>query len=122
MFYTTIEQSKKLLKLGLSPESADKYWLNQHCRVIDDETNLTLLQTYYKQEYAYPCWSVGALLEVMPRIDGFKPIIDLDVNCIYYEGRNETINSADTLTEAAYNMVVWLIENNYIKNNNNYET
>lgn len=50
MSYTNIEQSKKLLKLGLSLESAD---------MIFDGVG------YVKSPNTLPCWSIGALLEVL---------------------------------------------------------
>ena len=34
---TTIEQSKKLLELGLSPDTADMFWFNIH--KINDKMN-----------------------------------------------------------------------------------
>ena len=114
MYYTTIEQSKKLLELGLSPDSADMLY-------TWDTDN----KTYYPlpiiddKEHDFPtglsCWSLDALLSVMPKIDGFKPIIDLDINSIRYEGekRDESFHSASTLIDACYEMVVWLLQNNY---------
>ena len=63
MNYTTIEQSKKLLELGLSPESADMFWFR-------DDTEVPKIfpkdMMHNSASVTYPCWSVGALLEMLP--------------------------------------------------------
>lgn len=79
--FTTIEQSKKLLELGVPEWTADmfydvnsekKYRSWEVCPVI-----VPLNTTYrkylaygenydvFKHEYFYPCWSVGRLIEIM---------------------------------------------------------
>lgn len=59
---TTIEQSKRLLDLGLKPETADMYyfWLggNDYCLKVDDNNPLK-----YNMDKTYiPCWSLHKLL------------------------------------------------------------
>ena len=68
MKYTTVEQSKTLLDLGLQPESADMCW------GIDAETlryNNTPYplpwKDYTAKEYYMPCWSTEALIELIPK-------------------------------------------------------
>ena len=122
MIATSIEQSKKLLKLGLSPKSADMYYREWK----RDTKNISL--AYVKGVITnedLPCWSVGALLEVMPAIIDntfkLKCIKDNIVAGYYFsyhdknDKRNKTVFTSKTPTDAAYNMVVWLLENNYIK-------
>lgn len=64
-YYTTIEQSKKLLELGMSPESADMLYTWD----IDNKTYYPL-PIIDDKEHDFPsglsCWSVGALLELVP--------------------------------------------------------
>ena len=70
--YTTIEQSKKLLELGLTADSADCYY--------DNAINPNIIpQKYFEsfEEFAnyqvnvlghgicVPCWSVGQIIEIM---------------------------------------------------------
>ena len=79
MNYTTIEQSNKLVELGLNPDTADMkwyYWKDE----IDAPKVPTLgsdkaaLESYKNTQAVYlPCWSLGALLEVMPEIDNQLP-------------------------------------------------
>ena len=121
---TTIEQSKKLLELGLSPETADMNYY--HDRKDDYYIKVPMVGKPFNND-DIPCWSVGVLLEVMP-----KMIIDKD-DCIYsfglfylpfkeqwcscYKGDGFPIveYESNNVLEACYNMMVWLLENNYIK-------
>ena len=107
MNYTSIEQSKKLLKLGLNPESSD-------------------------MECGIPCWSVGALFEILP--DEIKAKNDIgeyvytfrmmDKRTIEYGCYINKFDdywkpmisyAGDDFLDVCYNMVVWLLENGYIK-------
>lgn len=85
--YTSIEQSKQLLALGLDRSTADciytKYKdrpangderLNSVCQ--DEEGNwwsLDFYDQYFDEDEdfsdAIPCWSIGALLRLTPPID-----------------------------------------------------
>ena len=60
--FTTPEQSKLLLELGVPADSADSYYSNviKHITVFDEEID--------KKEFfngkVIPCWSVGRLIEL----------------------------------------------------------
>lgn len=69
MNYTSIEQSKRLLKLGLDHSSADMYWMHgmldnvkQHSTpdIIGNDSDEPIWKT------DLPCWSVGALQSLAP--------------------------------------------------------
>ena len=82
MNHTTLEQSKKLIELGLDPSSADLWYAERY------EGKHTPEGMYYteKEPYTYylsltkpsegncsidyikdiPCWSIGALIELIP--------------------------------------------------------
>lgn len=137
MNYTTIEQSKKLVELGLNLDTADMFWqsnLNSSDRqylldlgeeeYFDIELNF---EHYSIGDYDIPAWSLGALLKLMPtqieEVKGHK--VDLILGhpknkwCLAYfdwtglqQGHDTT---GDSPFEAVYNMVVWLLENGYIK-------
>lgn len=131
MNYTTIEQAKHLLELGLDSNSADMLW-EQHNK---EEPYVTIKPWTTKGKsvgaHILPCWSLEALLEVMPKsiIDEYTSKGWLGMCLLYYSSwrwivyySNEDIDSpaiheerGDTLIEAAYNMVCWLIEQGYIK-------
>lgn len=128
--YTSVKQSKHLLELGLKPETAD------FCYVIDyTESNKYGKDEYELQEDPYnclvhavdniPCWSVGALLEVMPKqLEKQKYwrtlLVDIksgrDVVSYVNYGDDSSLYDAfgDYPIEATYNMIIWLLENGYL--------
>lgn len=66
--FTTPEQSKRLLELGVPADSADCYideWRRVH--FIPQETQHTLYRKLARRTiYAItPCWSVGRLMEII---------------------------------------------------------
>ena len=142
-YYTTLEQSKKLVELGLDTKTADMCWTNHRygpmrssltiaAKTISEYKNL--LKRFADDSDStvfYPAWSLGALLNAMPVyiiIDevyswNISPGYDGNELWIYYEDLNhETvlkITTGKNLIEAAINMIAWLLENDYIKK---YET
>ena len=66
--FTTPEQSKRLLELGVPADSADCYW-------FDERDIMFLKDELYSDEAKdgewvratdyTPCWSVGRLIEIM---------------------------------------------------------
>ena len=106
--YTTIEQSKKLLKLGLSPESADMCW----CLAVKGEPEVVVNQGYNEYgDFEIPCWSLGALLMVMPDI-----LFTKEEGSKYGFGHSDSgyITESEIQIDAAYDMVVYLLENGYL--------
>lgn len=136
--YTSIEQVKHLLELGLSPESTDMYYLRlketnaafSSVPFVKDETEMEN-SAYDALFYRIPCWSLGALLDVMPK--SIKDEYDT-TGClgmcvsynsswgwiVYYSNADADCQAlheeeGNTLLEAVYKMICWLLENNYIK-------
>lgn len=125
--YTTLEQSKKLVKLGLNPDTADMFYSRRptgksEYSEFPDFKLEGRLEVFTKVDL--PCWSLGALLNVLKtRKDcNFITIhssysLKWILNTSYYELANwkekETIG--ETPIEAVYNMVCWLLENGYVK-------
>lgn len=127
MQYTSIEQSKKLIELGLNPETADAWWYRSTFGVIDgwdikwDEESseeLTLCRRNPSHEVAIvkreetPAWSVGALLDMMPEVviekDNVLEEYRINVLC------QEQVKGG-TILDACYNMMLWLSDNGYEK-------
>ena len=126
--YTTIEQSKHLLELGLDAKSADMcYWMQYHRAIDGGGQHLEDTPSIGKgNKGSIPCWSVGSLLEVIPKrikVEGeltstWQLKKEANGYAIYYESISLDWYSnciGETLIEAAYNMIVWLLENEYIK-------
>ena len=74
--FTTPEQSKRLLELGVPTDSADCYWTEfplyegkfhgyEHKpQWLYDDEKFSKLQSYCKTRIL-PCWSVGRLMEIL---------------------------------------------------------
>ena len=82
--YTNIEQSNALAKF-LPLESADMLW-EQHG--AEPYVTIKPWTTIGKSIgcHCLSCWSLAALLSVLPKINGLKPILDLEENSIQYTG------------------------------------
>lgn len=106
--YTDIEQSKKLAEI-LPLESADMFYT-----IIDQGLYLEVKQGIEPSEDDIPCWSLTALIELLPPIDNLKPMIDLEGNSIYYSGNNTPCTNDVTLIDACVNMIFKLNKLNLI--------
>lgn len=133
MIATTIEQSKHLLELGLSPESADMWWSNRFVYrsptpMIGVATEQNRLYTFKWCEMDIPAWSLSALLEVMPSFIDYKgqklrlTIEKAGIWNVFYLGIEHRLNEIwfngeyGEPIEPAYKMVCWLLTNNLITN------
>lgn len=71
MYFTSIEQSKKLIELGIDPNTADMCY--QYVK-FDKENEIQYFASLsLPKKNDIPCWSTGALLNLLP-----KTIIDKD--------------------------------------------
>lgn len=135
---TTIEQSRKLIELGLDPESADMTYL----LFSDGKYSIKVeIGERQKGESFLPAWSLSALLEVMPITitkDGMEYKLGVFPSGLFsthsdtskwtlqycgrdysYKSRNKypilaAITQHDIIT-AAYEMVCCLLEQGLIK-------
>jgi hypothetical protein len=114
--FASLEQSKTLAEI-LPLESADMYWKNGvsdkyiQCFtpfVTDD------YRSNVDYDYDIPCWSLAALLGVLPQIQGGKPVISLDDNYITYPHVSDLHTKADNLVDACYEMILKLHELNLL--------
>jgi len=140
--YTTLEQSEKLLELGLSPETADMYWkkspiLNHKDRWIPHIINK--LPILFDDDDIIPRWSLGTLLKLMPKTisvpvdersayfynlewqfandNSLRYITTNRSKCLIDMYSDHDIGSKSFI-ETAFDMMVWLLENGYIKTEN----
>lgn len=125
---TTIEQSRHLAELGVDLKTADlTYEKLAIWNKVDFpegfQYRLRDMHFQYFSGIGVPCWSLEALLELMPEVlDGscglsiYKEddewMVCYEDGCGHVYGHEET--SFDIVL-AAYRMVVWLIENGFIK-------
>ncbi len=128
--FTSLEQSKKLAEI-LPLESADMHLTNSSIKgeMYVDEFKPVLVQYLRAKDSldAYskivnnmiaweviPCWSLAALLGVLPEIQGSKPVIALDDNYITYPHMSGLHFKADNLIDACYKMIIKLHELNLL--------
>lgn len=67
--FTTPEQSKRLLELGVPANSADCYY--DQYRILNFRTELDYGYDFFELNFRFiPCWSVGRLIEILEIILG----------------------------------------------------
>lgn len=104
--YTDLEQSNKLVKI-LPIKSAD-----MHYAIDIDFMGYERIPTVTEEDDHFklfhldiPCWSLTALLNVLPEIQGSKPMIALDDNYITYPHMSDLHIKADNLIDACVEMI-----------------
>ena len=106
--YTNIEQSRKLAEI-LSIESLDMFWL------VSGNTPrvhvLTEPLSNYSRWESYPCWSLAALLNVLPKIVNNETLFIETSAALWHIGyRNIYTARADNPVDACYKLVLKLHE------------
>jgi len=136
--YTDLEQSRKLAEI-LPIDSADMCWTN-HCygsirssltvssKTIEEYKNLlTRFADLTDIDVFYPCWSLAALLSIIPQeiFDG-KYIIDITEGCDgkwvitydYIDNKSLSFyglsSSASNLVDACTDIIIKLKERNIL--------
>ena len=105
MICTTIEQSKKLLELGIDRKTSDMYyWCGSDLRIGGYRAQ--------DEELDIPAWSFSALLGLMPTftLNGYG---NGQFNCRDERANNYALVDTCPL-DAAFEMVCWLKENEKI--------
>ena len=114
--YTTFEQSKELVRLGLNPFTADMYY-NMFDNYSLPRITLELIMEEENKPRTYPevympCWTKGALKELIPT----------NINIVWQNGcggRQQgyviySLNPKPEIFENEYELIHWLLEYNYI--------
>lgn len=109
--YTDIEQSKRLAEF-LPIESADMCYANDGTAIKIDANPYNVRKHMWKGEgvQLIPCWSISALLSILPEIQGSKPVIALDDNYITYPHMSDLHTKEDNLVDACVAMIGKLYE------------
>lgn len=123
---TSLEQSKKLIKLGIDVRTADMDYIPFANNPKEYDCIINVWNNEH-EEYWIPAWSLSALLELIPPyLEEFNDGIDFgfskSMNGRWYSAHyiqldnsglatfNKTI-TGDTSIDAAFEMIVWLKEN-----------
>ena len=130
-YYTDYHQQEKLVKLGIDPNTADFSFTNKIGRYTYSYIHEYFLPyseaVYHKEssECIYPCWSVGALIDLLPNTISLKNgscrrVIDVwdwqHRVCYMYPNSQECFFHCElggNLFDCVYNMLIFLIENGY---------
>ena len=124
--YTDLEQSKKLAEF-LPLKSADMCWTN-HCygsirssmtvssKTIEEYKELlTRFANLTNIDVFYPCWSLSALLNALPRIVNNETLFVETSPSLWHIGyRNVYIARAVNLVDACYELILKLHELNLL--------
>ena len=116
---TSVEQSKKLIELGIDVNTADMYWWfsgkRYYVEAMDDDD--------FNEEGDIPAWSLSGLLELMPfhiiennKRYGFYQWKGLNPQgeTYWFEYKSNTgerlyeTNHLNNPIDAAFEMIVWL--------------
>lgn len=118
---TTIEQSKKLLKLGVNPKTADMYhWWEGNPYFFPYTLKLQDCVTPYElREEDVPAWSLSRLLEMMPRYIDEKEEVLLMIEppiVSYYDTKyrgQHHFTTSPNIFDNCVAMIDWLIRNGH---------
>ena len=121
--YSSIEQSKKLLELGLDPETADLihacYSYIMHTNKPTDNFKYTVIlkdeDRSSDRSYDIPCWSVGALLGVLPEYELIHPSSEGEYLISIGRIIAYATDDGETFVDLLFNTIVYLLENGHIK-------
>lgn len=119
---TSLEQSKKLIELGIDVNTADMLWTYDF--TVNDINGLNVISNHFKpEENDVPSWSLSALLDILAKEmhnideDGYVVLSSYKgnwwnispINC-----NSEEIKESNSPLDAAFEMVCWLLENKKI--------
>ena len=120
--FTDIPQSKKLAEI-LPLESADMWWLyitaqGKYIAMMHEEPDphyLTRMESYGIKDAAIRCWSLAALLGVLPKIVNNETLFIETSAALWHVGyRNIYTARADNPVDACYEMIIKLNELNLL--------
>ena len=118
--YTDIKQSKRLAEM-LPVESADccYFVVKENGEVIPtpgffDIKVLKKEEKFLNEVTFIPCWSLAALLEVMPKPDLYRETADLWV-CATFFKEGSIRGYGETAIEAACDVITKMFERGYLK-------
>jgi len=131
---TTVEQSRHLLELGIPEESANLFYYKDFLNKGGNYELGILKHTYHKslfkdlEDNTLPAWNVDSLISLLPdKINVLDAPKDHDAELVmdkhtvtYFDWtgmqHGPSFTSKDNLLNALYDMICWLLENNYILN------
>jgi hypothetical protein len=111
---TDINQSKKLIELGIDVNTADMWYQHIGYSITDGKEKLTYFPIVIRDNISdddIPAWSLSALLKLIP-----IPILSTINNRFCCETCEFSSKYYDEPVDAAFEMICWLKENNKLIN------
>lgn len=119
---TDIEQSKKLIEIGVDEKTADLTWVNNHLTMYPYTENLRKCVSYGIEEKEckvnkIPSWSLGRLLEMLPKRSKDKIFqIIITQEKVFYQSWYEDVKfDGNNIFDTIISAIKWL------KNNNDFD-
>lgn len=119
-----MDQSRKLIELGLDFKTADMCWTNHYfgnmmssmrVEATSEEKHKSFMKSMYTDVYTEPAWSLSALIDLILetglRYEFFKQgnLYQLKLGDIY-----STCGVNEDSIDAAFELVCWIIKNKII--------
>ena len=127
----SIEQMAKLKELGVDTSKASMCYISKYtsCDFDDGDEIVVVCNDFNKRLYNEfgPAFTLQDIIELLPKsilINSVKHWICVSPNCLltefqvmYVDGDNSyaVMRQDQSLLQAAYNMLLWVIENGYLK-------
>ena len=118
---TSIDQSKKIIELGLDIYTADMYWWECYGWKLNANPYTEDVKNGFKKYEleCIPTWSLSALLELIPELDGRNPTLNRIINTnkwwiMYHSTAFLSLirtKECDNPLDAVFEMTVYLLEN-----------
>lgn len=119
---TNIQQSEKLVRLGLDPTTSDMWWIDDQLVSKSDKFDVP---SNDEETTVHCAWSLSALLEVMRQANAVTTLQVTSLSTLMRCKDMGFIWQNDLYiydpTTAAYEMVCWLLEQGLIKKGDNDE-
>lgn len=113
---TTQDQSQRLLRCGVSADTADMFYTNYPNKPND---GIPYIGSIGIRKDLAPAWSLSALMtKVLPHnisVDkyNYKGATEYEVGCYFTGHRDKIAFNAPDPIEACVQLIEWLKENNY---------
>jgi hypothetical protein len=121
---STVNQSKKLIKLGIDKDTSDMYY---ELKPLEGYNSTPRIGRYRSRYNQFPAWSISALVKLVPPYlgkfsDGIDFSIGKSMNGKWYTAqylqctatKPVKVVTGKTVFDAVFDMVCWLKENGKI--------
>lgn len=117
-----LDECRRLYDAGLPPDTADMCWGTDDGVRYNNTPWPMPWRKYTAKEHYLPCWSLGALLEWLKRLDNkFEHKIDYRSNRVSYVAADDevvedmmTYTDGENLVDACVRMLLWHLDENHI--------